>query len=368
MSRALKAFPSGLRSLLLVAVAGLAMSAPLIAAGPASAAVAVVNGGFETGTLEGWSLFQSGEGIRWAALDRAGSEAASIPFPPPVGNWAAYAEETEQGTTILSQNVTLEPATTDRLSLYFGYLSDAAMTVPADGSLETTPTVNNQQVRIDVMKPTAPLESVSPADILATVFATGNGSPEELAPRLLSADLSPFAGQTVRLRVAVATNVQALAAVLDGVSIVSEPIPPPLVTPPGGSSSASSPPPSNAFTSGKLTLDKKKGTAMLAVNVPGAGTLIGADARRKVAVASRRARPNARPLFVRTATVSSGAAGTVELPIKPTPTALRLLKAKGTLPIRLTMTFTPVGGSAATQPYAAKLVRKLRPAPAPARR
>ncbi len=220
----------------------------------------------------------------------------------------------------------------------------------------------NQQVRVDVLKPNAPIESLSPNDILATPYASKNGDPQELAPTLLTADLSAFAGQTVRLRIAAAAQEGALAVGVDDVSIVSNPIvPPPVVTP------TPTPPtsPSNVIVTGKLTLNKQSGSGVLSVSVPDAGTLIASDARRKVAIASRRRKGKARPILVRTATVSSAGAGTVKVPIRPTAAALKVLRQKGSLPVRLTMTFAPTGGAAASQPYATKLVRRLRPPPAP---
>ena len=71
------------------------------------------------------------------------------------------------------------------------------------------------------MKPTAPIESLNPADILTTVFANKAGDPQSMAPTALQADLSPFAGQTVRLRIANAVNDSVFNAAVDAVSIAS---------------------------------------------------------------------------------------------------------------------------------------------------
>jgi hypothetical protein len=338
----------------------------LVFVGPAAAAQ-LVNGGFETGTLENWGLFKTGEHVGWEVLnaEAADSTHAKMKFPPIEGAYSAYTEELEAGTAILYQDVTLEPNATDQLGLIFGYASEGPMVTPAGGSLEVQGGVPNQQLRVDVMKPTAPLESVDPADILATLYTTQTGAPQELAPQVLTADLSRFAGQTVRLRLAMATDSERLNAIVDGVSITSGPLPPPVVSP--APISPSPPAPSNLFTKGKLTLNKQTGRGTLTVNVPDAGTLIAADARRKVAVATRRRKGKAKPkpIYIRSATVTSAGAGTIEVPIRPTATALKVLRQKGSLPVRLTMTFVPVGGAAATQPYSAKLVRRLRPAPAP---
>ncbi len=71
------------------------------------------------------------------------------------------------------------------------------------------------------MQPGAPLTSLSPSDILTTVFATQTGDPTSLAPTLMTADLSAFAGQTVRLRIAQVDNEYYLNTGVDDVSIAT---------------------------------------------------------------------------------------------------------------------------------------------------
>ena len=94
-----------------------------------------------------------------------------------------------------------------------------------------------------------------------------------MAPTQLSADLTPFAGQTVRLRIANAVNDDIFNAGVDAVSITSTP-------------------PSNVFKKGKLKLNKRKGTGTLTVTVPGAGVLTLTDAAAtKKATASKRTKP-----------------------------------------------------------------------------
>ena len=101
-----------------------------------------------------------------------------------------------------------------------------------------------------------------------------------MAPTQLSVDLTPFAGQTVRLRVANAVNDYLFNAAIDAVSITSTP-------------------PSNVFPKGKLKLNKKNGTGTLTVTVPGAGVLTLTDASStKKATASKR-----KPKLVKPATL-----------------------------------------------------------------
>jgi hypothetical protein len=102
--------------------------------------------------------------------------------------------------------------------------------------------------------------------------------------------------------------------------------PPHEVVPPHGAA-----PPSNQFRFGKLTLNKKKGTAALVVTVPGPGGLVlsGKGIHRAVATAS--------------------GAGSVKLAVKLTGKAGRKLETTGRAKVRTQTTFTPTGGSALTQ-------------------
>src|SRR4029450_1415629 len=64
----------------------------------------------------------------------------------------------------------------------------------------------NQQFRIDLIDPTAPIDSVADGDVLVNVFRTSTTDPTSLAPPAVSVDLSAWAGETVRLRLAQTDN------------------------------------------------------------------------------------------------------------------------------------------------------------------
>src|SRR6202012_4073687 len=68
--------------------------------------------------------------------------------------------------------------------------------------------------------------SVSPNDILATLYASPSAGPEVLGPTLLSADLSQFAGQTVTLRIAHAVSAGEMKVGVGAVSLPATPLPP----------------------------------------------------------------------------------------------------------------------------------------------
>jgi hypothetical protein len=349
---------------LAVVVTAIAIFAALIGASSASAAT-VINGGFETGTFEGWNLYESNNGVTWEVEEA--EESLPAPFS---GTFLATSAQVEPGTVILSQDIALEPNSSHQLQLAFAYSSDAPIIIPAPDTLEAeNEAIPNQQVRIDVMKPTAPITSVDPSDILATVFASSESENVEevpgeepepfLEPRLLNADLSQFAGQTVRLRIAVAVTEAPLEAYVDNVSVTSTPNPPKVVTPPA----TTLPPPSNVFTKGSLALNKKNGTAVLSVKVPDAGMLTATDAGRLVARASTaKSKGKKAPLLIKTASVTSTGAGTVKVPIAPTPAGKKILAKQGKLNFKVELTFAPTGGTSAVQPFIGKLLKTLKPA------
>jgi hypothetical protein len=343
-------------------IALLVAAAMLGIAASASAAQLVTNGDFETGTLEGWTSADQGEELAaWAVTSRKKVEEHPIFYGPSSGEYFAYGfAPFGRDTFYLYQDVTLPAATTDQLSMYLSYISAAPFAEPTPNTLVASAAEKaqpNQQIRVDVLKSNAPLESLSPNDLLTTVYATKAGDPLEHEPTLVSADLSAFAGQTVRLRIAAVAQDAGVQIGVDGVSIDSNPIPP-LPPPPAPTYS----PPSNAFTIGHLFRDRKHGAAKLDVTLPGPGFLTVADARRGVAVASARPIPKEPPVFIRTTSAQTSGPQTVRVFLRPTAAAKKILGKRGKLPIRLQLTFTPEGGMTATQGYEGTLRKVLRPA------
>jgi hypothetical protein len=78
----------------------------------------------------------------------------------------------------------------------------------------------NQQFRIDLIRASAPIESLVDADIQANIFQTLPSDPNRKAPTTLAFDLSRWAGQTVRLRLATADNQGPLRAGVDDIRLV----------------------------------------------------------------------------------------------------------------------------------------------------
>jgi hypothetical protein len=338
----------------LVAAAAVAI-AGLLVPGAAPAAT-VANGGFETGNLSGWQVANSSEAGNWftysgtstpfqkAEEEEKGESVFPPFFAPPEGTHAAVTDESSPDTAILYQDIALEPYYSHQLTMTLYYRAFADIKVPSPDTLKTGPEgppseegSSNEQVRVDVIKPGAPIESLDPSDILATLFANKTGDPQALAPTVLSADLTPFAGQTVRLRIANAANDFIFNAAVDSVSVVSTP-------------------PSNVFERGKLKLNRANGTGTLRVTVPGAGVLKGVEAAAAKATSSKKGGKR----LVRPVTLKPTAAGTVKVPLRPTRAGRKILKKRGKLRVRVRLTYTPTGGIPSSQTFRGTLKLKLK--------
>jgi D-alanyl-D-alanine carboxypeptidase len=80
----------------------------------------------------------------------------------------------------------------------------------------------NQQFRIDLVSPSAPIDSLARGDVLVNVFKTSTSEPYQREPTAVKVDVSHWAGQTVRLRLAVADNRGPLRVGVDDIRL--EPI------------------------------------------------------------------------------------------------------------------------------------------------
>ena len=204
-----------------LAVLALATIAAVAVAASATAAT-VVNGDFEAGDLSGWTQSSSAVYADWSAYTGTTNPHNSHTVgAPPEGSWAAVSGQTGTSRTILYQDIELEPGYTHALSLQAYYTNENAVLISPD-TLDVE-AGSNQQYRIDVLRATAPVDSVDPADVLATIFRTQPGDANIREPFPLSSDLSAFAGQTVRLRFALVSTDFFFSASADDVRIASVP-------------------------------------------------------------------------------------------------------------------------------------------------
>jgi len=304
---------------LALAIVGAALALPSVAH-----AAIVTNGDFETGNLTGWheDYVQSPGPSQWFVYTGTTVPLSGNPVPsPPQGTHAAITDQSGSSRQILFQDLTLPVGgSVNQLSLIGYYNSDVAIASPDTLSLSTVP---NQQYRIDVIRPGAAIDSVAPGDVLLNVFRTRTGDPLALAPTPVIANLSAFAGQTVRLRFAVTVNQNQLNGGVDAVSVKS-----------------------NGFSIGTATRNKKKGSALVPLTLPDAGhvTVSGNGLKGRVAAASKSA---------------AVGAGTVNLLIKAKGKKRRTLNETGKVKLNVAVTYTPTGGSANTRSVNVKLKKKL---------
>jgi D-alanyl-D-alanine carboxypeptidase len=186
---------------------------------------------FESGSLAGWTIEHRGDGNWFTYQD--GRQApdpkqsnAFLPFNvpnPPQGKFAAVSEGQGPGVKLMFRDITLDAPMMLELTAFYvngidglsGYSSPFA--APGTLALDAGP---NQQFRIDVLAPAAASDSMAVADIRATVFVTAPGAPARMGPTPIRYDLSPWVGQTVRLRIASAGNQTPLRAGIDNVRLI----------------------------------------------------------------------------------------------------------------------------------------------------
>jgi hypothetical protein len=98
--------------------------------------------------------------------------------------------------------------------------------------------------------------------------------------------------------------------------------------------------PNNAFSFGHVTLNRKRGTATLAVTVPGPGTLLLTGNG------------------VKHAHETVPGKGTFALAAEPAGNALKQLKRTGHATIKLSVTYVPTGGKPRTKDKTLRLIRQ----------
>jgi CubicO group peptidase (beta-lactamase class C family) len=202
-----------------------------LAGSPGAARPAVVIEDFESGSLGAWSVDKRGSG-NWFAYQN-GTQAPDpkqsdpfVPFHmpnPPQGKFGAVSDGYGPGTRIMYRDLKLDGPYLLEMSVF--YVNGFAAFTGYSTRFVSPPTLAltagpNQQFRVDLMSPTAAADSMAAADITATVFATAPGAPAQRLPSPVTLDLSRWAGQTVRLRIATADNLGPLRAGVDHIRLI----------------------------------------------------------------------------------------------------------------------------------------------------
>ncbi len=179
------------------------------------------NGGFENGNFQGWTRAnQTGSSGNWFVYSGTTSPLSGFNIAaPPDGRFAATTDQRNPGSHVLYRNVHLKRGMKHKLSFYLYYRNRAErFFTPNTLDYRVDP---NQQYRVDVLRPTANPFTVNPDAILKRLFRTEVGDPNSLRPTLMTFDLTPFAGKTVRLRFAEVDNQGFLHASVDKVRVKS---------------------------------------------------------------------------------------------------------------------------------------------------
>lgn len=179
---------------------------------------------FERGDFSGWRTlaFESGawhvyaHGTSPPDPDDTNDHVVFDVPAPPQGDFAAVTDMRFQGARILHRKLRIEGASTLRMTLFYES-AGGAFSSPA--SLDYYTGAPNKQFRVELLDPDVPVTSMKPGDRLATIFRTMPGDPASLRPRAVTFDLSPWAGQIVRLRFAQVDNRGPLRAGVDDVRV-----------------------------------------------------------------------------------------------------------------------------------------------------
>jgi D-alanyl-D-alanine carboxypeptidase len=176
---------------------------------------------FESGAIAGWQAVGGGSGGWFVYSDghKAPDPAQSdpnVPFDvpdPPHGRFAAVTDMNAPGTRILYRDLRLNGRFSLQLTVF--YTGSGPFSSPATLAYDTPEA--NQQFRIDLVRPSAPIDSVARGDVLANVFRTSPGDPTRRQPTEVRLDVSAWAGQTVRIRLAGTDNQGPLRVGVDNI-------------------------------------------------------------------------------------------------------------------------------------------------------
>jgi D-alanyl-D-alanine carboxypeptidase len=171
---------------------------------------------FESGALTDWQTVENGAGAWSVAAGPASGFTARFGSPAPPGKFAILTDLNGPGTRILYRELRLDGRFSLRMIVF--YATQLAFSHPR--TLAHEEAEPNQQFRVDLVRPSAPIDSVARRDVLVNVFRTAPGDSSLHHPRAVRVNVSRLAGRTVRLRVAVAENQAPLLAGVDDIRFV----------------------------------------------------------------------------------------------------------------------------------------------------
>jgi D-alanyl-D-alanine carboxypeptidase len=202
-----------------------------LAAPSGAARPPVVVDDFESGSLGAWTVDRRGSG-NWFVYQN-GTQAPDpkqsdpfVPFRmpnPPQGKFGAVTDTNGPGTRILYRDLKLDDRYLLELTVFYANGFDGLSGYSNRFVTPRTLATNagpNQQFRVDLVIPTAAVDSMADADIRATVFETLPGVATRRSPAPVTLDLSRWEGQTLRLRIATADNQGPMRAGVDHIRLI----------------------------------------------------------------------------------------------------------------------------------------------------
>ncbi|MDA8017406.1 MAG: hypothetical protein MPN21_08135 [Thermoanaerobaculia bacterium] len=185
-----------------------------------------MNGGVGTNVFTDWTVVDvpgsigglpSAFGSIVAQTGVTSPVSSSAVEAPTDGTFSAMADATGPSASLIYQDFVVPSGTTTvRCDVYIN--NQAGVFINA-GTLDWE-AVANQHARLDIMDPLAPDDDVG-AGVLLNLFITNPGDPAVQSYQTISADISAFAGQTVRLRAAEVDNQFFFNMGLDNCSVTS---------------------------------------------------------------------------------------------------------------------------------------------------
>lgn len=177
------------------------------------------NNDFETGDLTGWTTYlravNGPVGTGWFNYTGTSGPSLHAISAPPQGTHGALGDQNGPTIEELSQDFTVPAGQSGTLTFYLAYNNYYTSFI----TLNTLDYNNNQQARVDLIKPTTPNESIAASDVWVKLFQTKPGDSFSMTPTLMTYDVSGFAGLPTRLRFAEAIGLYWFEFAVDNVCL-----------------------------------------------------------------------------------------------------------------------------------------------------
>ncbi len=184
------------------------------------------NGGVGSSTFAHWTVLNDPNALSdqrdWFAHDGGTSPVRGLSIPSsPSGTFAALVDQNGPGYSLLYRDIYI-PTAAETLEFQLFYDNAHSRFFTPESFAASQPVdPDNQQIRVDLTDPNADPTAFGAA-ILAMVFRTEVGDPLKSGGAFMtvSADVSAFQGQTVRLRFGEADNYSFLSPAVDNVRLI----------------------------------------------------------------------------------------------------------------------------------------------------